>query len=708
MLQRTSFGRLGLIIMIELTTLVMRNFRRFRGDCTIPFTEGVMGILGPNGAGKSTILDAVGFAFYGAVPVLVRTVKDDMKHSLAADDEPWGVELQFTDGEYDYKIIRMVKYAPGNLTPKPEVKLMRRAAGSTAAYATYAKDDTDVKKCVQRLLGMDYPSFSSSVFCRQAEMALLGNMNPADRKRLMLRMLDVDSIDAALKSLRAAKRDLEFRINSTTESLKDSDGNDVKHLAQARKVEAQAAIASGKEDLRRLENDAKGVQEQLDELASEIKEQYAVRTGIESARATAKELMHDRERVKTLEAEKAKIMTRLDELQSAMFTVDARLAEEYPALEERLTELAVRDKELLRRSMDASACVAEYQNLSTTAPCPTCGQDVDGTVLERLIEQEKKGIQQIDEEAQAVLKEYDETQSKLTTAKQERDNIQANNETGIKIKSVKERLGSIEKELCELKAKPRPENIIDPDTVDEQLAGVDKAIEKLELNSKSHRALLETTNKSITDYREKLARLDEQLKNSNSVIAEYDTKKKNATGITRDISRHEQTEKLMNDFKLYLLGRIRPMISFYASELVSAMTDGRYTRVELDPDYRIFVYDGGAAYDLDRFSGGEKDVVNLALRLALSRLITERALEGAEGEGENNDNNKSFVMLDEVFGSADTERRRAIMDTLTGLESQYGQIICITHIAEVTDMLPKLVTIDMQMDYSTINENVWR
>jgi len=59
------------------------------------------------------------------------------------------------------------------------------------------------------------------------------------------------------------------------------------------------------------------------------------------------------------------------------------------------------------------------------------------------------------------------------------------------------------------------------------------------------------------------------------------------------------------------------------------------------------------------FSGGEQAVVNLALRLALSQMIAVQM--GTEGLG--------FIVLDEVFGSADTERRETIMETLNGLNN---------------------------------------
>jgi exonuclease SbcC len=152
------------------------------------------------------------------------------------------------------------------------------------------------------------------------------------------------------------------------------------------------------------------------------------------------------------------------------------------------------------------------------------------------------------------------------------------------------------------------------------------------------------------------------------------------------------TEELMNDFRMFLIGRVRPMLARFTSDLVSKMTNGRYHRVEIDEDYELSMFDRGIPYPLSRFSGGERAVVNLALRLALSQMIAVQT--GTEGLG--------FIVLDEVFGSADSERRATIMETLNGLKNVYSQIICITHIDGVVDMIPNTVKIEIDGSVSKV------
>ena len=135
-------------------------------------------------------------------------------------------------------------------------------------------------------------------------------------------------------------------------------------------------------------------------------------------------------------------------------------------------------------------------------------------------------------------------------------------------------------------------------------------------------------------------------------------------------------EKLMSDFKGYMVGRIRPMLADYASDMLRRLTDGKYSTMELDENYDVFIYDDGAPYELNRFSGGEEDLANLCLRLAISGVVTERSAIQT-----------NFIILDEVFGSQDAFRKRNIIQALNALSKKFRQIFLITHIEDVRDYM---------------------
>ena len=142
-------------------------------------------------------------------------------------------------------------------------------------------------------------------------------------------------------------------------------------------------------------------------------------------------------------------------------------------------------------------------------------------------------------------------------------------------------------------------------------------------------------------------------------------------------------------FRLELAGRIRPLIAQRASELLSLTTHSRYSQIDLDQDYNIKIFDANVSYPIDRFSGGEQDLASLCLRIAISQVVAERS-GGAP---------INFIVLDEIFGSQDAERRDLILNALGQLSSQFRQIFIITHIEPIKEMLPVLLNVKTRDEF---------
>ena len=137
-------------------------------------------------------------------------------------------------------------------------------------------------------------------------------------------------------------------------------------------------------------------------------------------------------------------------------------------------------------------------------------------------------------------------------------------------------------------------------------------------------------------------------------------------------------------FRQELAGRIRPLIASRASELLHLTTHGRYSIMELDEDYNIYLYDQTTRFPLARFSGGEQDLSSLCLRIAISQVVAERS-----GRSQIN-----FIVLDEIFGSQDEQRKDLILSALQHLSSQFRQIFIITHVEGIKDALPVIISVE--------------
>ncbi|MHB8634292.1 MAG: AAA family ATPase [Thermoplasmatota archaeon] len=143
---------------------------------------------------------------------------------------------------------------------------------------------------------------------------------------------------------------------------------------------------------------------------------------------------------------------------------------------------------------------------------------------------------------------------------------------------------------------------------------------------------------------------------------------------------------LLDRFRDHLVERTAPAVAWEASRLLSLFTAGRYEEVILTPEYEILVRDGATTFPIERFSGGERDLVHLALRLATSRLVARRAA-GAEIR---------WVALDEVFSSLDAPHRALVARALHNLGTLYGQILAVTHHEDLQEALDAAVRLRLE------------
>ncbi|MCS7036113.1 MAG: SMC family ATPase [Saprospiraceae bacterium] len=148
----------------------------------------------------------------------------------------------------------------------------------------------------------------------------------------------------------------------------------------------------------------------------------------------------------------------------------------------------------------------------------------------------------------------------------------------------------------------------------------------------------------------------------------------------------EKLSALIGQFKGEILARVGPGISREASELFNRITRGRYESIRVNDDFDFSISDGGNYYPIERFSGGEVDLANLCLRIAITKAIFD--LSGATQMA-------GFLAFDEVLGSQDEERRVEIMLAFNYLKEQFRQIYIISHIESLKDFFPNLLEVSV-------------
>ena len=224
-----------------------------------------------------------------------------------------------------------------------------------------------------------------------------------------------------------------------------------------------------------------------------------------------------------------------------------------------------------------------------------------------------------------------------------------------------------------------------------QIKKQEKAIAEHSYDAKAHEAqealylkerqAKEVLAKQLSDERVKLKGVEGEITTLQSKLARNEEQKKQLQSKLDDKNDYEKLKAFMGEFKNRINSQIAPRITQLASQMYAAITRGKYQHIEVSNEFDFFIYDDGIRYPIERFSGGEIDLANLVLRIAISKTLSE--LSGSGGVG--------FLAFDEVFGSQDEERRYEIMEAFHTIKEQYRQIFLISHESEIKEMFERVV-----------------
>lgn len=188
----------------------------------------------------------------------------------------------------------------------------------------------------------------------------------------------------------------------------------------------------------------------------------------------------------------------------------------------------------------------------------------------------------------------------------------------------------------------------------------------------------ETLNRSWTQVSSDLASYESRLTIANNNYKSVTEQWKRKSELLKAQETNGLTTALLDKFRRETVASLTPELSENASELISEITSGAYTSINIDDDFNILVMNSaGDTRTIGELSGGEESAVALSLRLAIGLLITGRQPE--------------FLWMDEVLTAQDTDRRSSMLETIRGLP--YSQIIMVSHTSDATEIADLTVTV---------------
>lgn len=189
----------------------------------------------------------------------------------------------------------------------------------------------------------------------------------------------------------------------------------------------------------------------------------------------------------------------------------------------------------------------------------------------------------------------------------------------------------------------------------------------------------------LKDVENNTNRVKQIVQNHFDIIVQIEDKK-------NEIDLLEKLSSIIGEFKTSILEKISPTISREASLLFNRITKGKYEHIKVDDNFDFYILDNGKFFPISRFSGGEIDLGNFCLRIAITKAISE--LSGLQ-------TTLNFLAFDEIFGSQDDDRRYEIMLALNFLQEQFKQIYIISHVETIKEYFPNILEVSLETDGSS-------
>ncbi len=715
-------------------SLRLYNFTSYGTDvAALDFTRfQTAAISGPNGAGKSSLLDALTWVLWGqsragdASDPLVRKGQTHM----------W-VEFAFElDGAtYRVKRTRTIK---GNRSSTLEFSTGTTNLTEGTIKATQAK--------IIEVLHLTYEVFINSSYIRQGRVDEFTLKGPGDRKRILTEILGLEHYDRLEEAARNKARDcaatsqaLDFAIMEIEADIAAKEERE-RQVSEAQKVarelsaalsEKQALLTSHQRAWEALSAQAQTLNQTTERVRKTTEEIASLEKQIEQKRTligSQQEILAQKERILQDTKELTLLKKRFEQFSSLKTTLIAT-KDEALVLRSFIQEKEIaRARKIAELSSQIATIDTQHTELLThkqafesrAERCPTCGTPLQKAKKHVLLSETSRKIAELDalkkkcEQELTSVATYKLKQSVELKAKEKEvaqlehklRQAQGLEEAIARLSGVEEKRVALATAQATIKAEERTvgELVKLAALRKQSLAEDEKATVELVSLTEKLTAIgrtVATVEQEVTALREqeqearRALGAAEQLKQRSVQMEEL--KQKKLAERSQLHSEKQIYEELATAFgkrgiQAMLIDTAIPEIEAEANALLARLTGGGLqvmlsTQREAKTGGTIETLDimisdelGQRSYEM--FSGGEGFRVNLALRLALSKLLTNRA--GAKLQ---------FLIIDEGFGTQDAQGQLRLIEAINAIRQDFAKMVIITHIEELKEMFPTRVEV---------------
>jgi len=634
--------------------------------------EGLILISGQNSYGKSTILEGVLFAFFGPKIFRARNAASFITYGEYKAE----ITVFFTLDKKKYNI-----YRKWGRTGSTSIKLFEWVKTSYREIKNFN---------IEKFFEISTEQALSTVFVRQGEVEELANKKGADLREMIINLFRLNIIDDALSYLDKESKNAKFdkeklekervpieRIEKDINLISLENSELEKTLLESKKIkeEHERKISVFPSDglitnLEALYNQQKIMEEKFHSNKSDFQAK------IKNTNLSLKDfepVANIVEKINLLVKEKSNNASQKE-------LVDKKRSATFKGLGK--TRGRIEDAKSKIKKMEDTLNFTSEKDGTNMAKCPTCQNELtkehyDDMILEfnKEIKVNLNKIKSVTQILENLDREISSYQNKLDTIKKRETVMQG----------LKEDFGNYQKYELELKKANEKlttfivkykSKFIDPSAKKVKQLSVEKKtltteLKAIEKEYREKQKLFEMNNDKIVDLKEEIDHMKELQKAIGEFEIEIDHISKAKEFVRRFVTEYMVVKRLVKNIALTTNKYIKDFTSGQYSDLLLDLTGTRKTGLSL----KIKDNFNGVHESIDVLSGGDKTALGMALRLAISELMSKiRPIKESPKKNPKID----ILLLDEPLAALDATRRERILKHLIKSKT-FSQIFLITH-----------------------------
>lgn len=660
--------------------LELYNFMSYKG-CTLDMSPlSLCSIIGPNGAGKSAIIESIMWALYGNA----KLGNKDLIHSGAEDME---VDLSFTIDDKRYDIVR---------TYGDSMRVKATVNGEALAQG-----NLNLTTALAKAIGSSRDMLMESVIISQGQLSSFINATPAQRRDLIMSILNLGKYAMAHETAKEALRDMTVRVeshNGTVSTIQEQ----INKIPEANYVEAQIVMVTAA-----VENCTKRFEELTKKREAIIARDSAANEKIKTLSTDAEVIKVkiskiNQESEREINKVQASLRTsdqqtsEIDSMRSSLTILENDLASANATIEhlkELRNQIINYEGEIKKRRDKMVIMVGQNET------CPLCGSHIGNERWTTIIKTMESELAEFVSNLDKVSREVQTTKLPGDPSKIN-DQLIYTRERIAKLETMKESRHLLQEQIDRV-SKQRDEMVA------ELTAELEKTIMHLDQLKSMASAELIVVSREIEDVQKS------QVDNSQK-LSEWASFKQLREKLELSLQDSKNNLKLFRDklpetqfvadalspsgIPLMVVDHYLPAMETRAQELLHTMSDGllnlKLEVVEGGTKKGIELQAGGSHLrPIKALSGGEQTRVSLALRVALSQILSE--MSGTRFD---------CLLIDEPE-YLDEAGIFQFIQAVVSLRSQYQQIFVMSHHNQIKSAFSQHIVVEKAGNISRAEVN---